>query len=338
MRAVSVREIFGLNPWQPALSECWTAIAGDKYLPPTIWGLSSLKIFKPWISFPTWLGGRGHDKRAPIYNFVNRKRPALGQAYSVKVTDCQDYQGGQWTYDGHNGTDFAIPAGTVITAVAPGKVLRVRNEMNRGGLKVIIDHGRGLLSSSNHCARALVQPGETVQRGQAIALSGMSSVDGVLFFPWLAPHLHLTIFLNGFSHDPFAKGSETSLWVDANDPKPHTGDADGDYEATEWNHELIADCLKDCKNPEYRARIEALPSKDEQAIELTLAQNFFSPLFTHFPSLVAEPSTPEPRLSLPFQAKDYEGVALPAKYQKGLLAKATHQAKSESFAGTVSSS
>ena len=146
--------------------------------------------------------------------FESGQAPPPGRPYSVRVTDCEDFQGGRWTYDGHVGTDLALPVGTAITAAAPGHVLRVRNDMNRGGLKVFIDHGGGLITSSNHLARALVREGDAVRRGQVIALSGMSSVDGLLFFPWLAPHLHFNVFLDGRPVDPFARPDETPLWRD----------------------------------------------------------------------------------------------------------------------------
>src|SRR6185369_4667667 len=139
--------------------------------------------------------------------------------------------GGTLTYDSHNGTDFVLPVGTVIVAPAPGKVLRVSSEFNRGGLKVFIDHGRGLATTSNHLARALVREGQTVRRGEPIALSGYSGIDSLIAFPFSAPHLHFNVWLDGAYVDPFAVEEtptpppqapalpgETPLWKDGNDP------------------------------------------------------------------------------------------------------------------------
>ena len=74
------------------------------------------------------------------------------------------------TYDIHNGTDFATPVGTRVVAGAPGVVRRVSSEFHRGGLKVFIDHGGGLVTGANHLSRALVRVGERVSRGQLVAL------------------------------------------------------------------------------------------------------------------------------------------------------------------------
>jgi hypothetical protein len=51
----------------------------------------------------------------------------------------RDFRGGTLTYDSHNGTDFAVPPGTIVVAAAPGRVLRASSEFNRGGLKVFVD-------------------------------------------------------------------------------------------------------------------------------------------------------------------------------------------------------
>ena len=310
-----LREVFGLDPLWPGLRDCLRAVVGGGGLPPTRFGLSSLRIFKPWISLPAWLGRARRDGRVPIYNFVNRKAPPPGRPYSVRVTDCEDFQGGRWTYDGHVGTDLALPVGTAITAAAPGHVLRVRNDMNRGGLKVFIDHGGGLITSSNHLARALVREGDAVRRGQVIALSGMSSVDGLLFFPWLAPHLHFNVFLDGRPVDPFARPDETPLWRDGDAPRPAVRDSTEALPArTQWSEEGVKAALEACRDPELRDRIAVLP-REEQAIELFIAQNFFSPLFDAWPALVAESRAREPWLELPVGesvgGRPCLGVALP---------------------------
>ena len=83
----------------------------------------------------------------------------------MRVTQVRDFRGGTLTYDSHNGTDFAVPVGTEVLAAAPGRVFRVSNEFHRGGLKVFIDHGAGLITTSNHLARSLVRPGDVVRVG-----------------------------------------------------------------------------------------------------------------------------------------------------------------------------
>ncbi len=166
MKRVHVLDTFGLRPLRPALRDAWQALAGNPHLPPSRWGPSSVRIFKPHIGLPTWLGLKRRDRRVPIYNFFNRVPQPPDEGYSVRATYARDFRGGRFTYDGHVGTDFASPVGTPVVAAAPGVVLRVCNEMNRGGLKVCIDHGEGLFTTSNHLSRALVEPGHRVARGE----------------------------------------------------------------------------------------------------------------------------------------------------------------------------
>ena len=180
--SLSIAQVFGLHPPRVRIAEALLAIRGQQEIPPTRWGLSSVKVLKPWISFPTWLGRTRRDRRIPIYNFFNRTQTPPEQGWSVRVTQVQDFRGGSLTYDSHNGTDFAVPTGTTVVAPADGRVMLLPNEFNRGGLKVLLDHGHGVVTSCNHLGAALVQVGQQVRRGDPIALSGYSGIDGFLFF------------------------------------------------------------------------------------------------------------------------------------------------------------
>ena len=132
----------------------------------------------------------------------------------------QDFGCGRMTYDGHKGTDFAIPdervmaQGVKVTAVAAGKVLRVRDGVpdrriqgNRPpreiqgtecGNGVVLDHGRDWQTQYCHLRQGsvLVQPGDPVTEGQAIGLVGVS---GQASFP----HVHLVVRHQGQVVDPF---------------------------------------------------------------------------------------------------------------------------------------
>ena len=149
---LGVRDVFGLDPLRPAIKQSWRAIRGHGGEPPTQFGLSSIKIFKPRISLPTWLGQRRPDRKAWVYNLVNRHAPPPNEPFSVKVTNVQDFRGGDLTYDSHRGTDFAVPVGTPIITPAPGIIADVRSDMDRGGRKVCFDHGAGLFTTLNHLA------------------------------------------------------------------------------------------------------------------------------------------------------------------------------------------
>ncbi len=306
-----IRETFGLKPLVPALKQCWRALAGDQHVPPSQWGLSSVRIFKPTISFPAWLGRRRADRLVPIYNLFNRIPAPRTEGYSVKVTYCRDFRGQQLTYDGHVGTDFAVPVGTEVVAAAPGVVRGVRNDMERGGLKIVIDHGRGVLTTSNHLARAMVRVGQRVGRGETIGLSGMSGVDGVLFFPWLAPHVHFNVVLNGVPVDPFAREGETSLWRVPNDPKPHRGGEDVEFVSTRWDQDAILATLEDCKDAQVRARLEAIEDVDDRAVAVLIERFYWPHCFGRMPRLYAETFEAGPLLDLPFRAEDFAGIVFP---------------------------
>ena len=305
----SAGEIFGLRPLGPALRQCLAAIVGDAHAPPSQWGPSSLKILRPWLSVPIWLGREPRPRHAVIYNLPNRCPQPAGEGYSVRVTYARDYRGRRLSYDGHVGTDFAVPAGTRIVAAAPGVVVDVRNDMQRGGLKVCSAHGGGLITTSNHLSRALVEPGNLVQRGEPIGLSGMSGVDGVLFFPWLAPHLHFNVLLDGEPVDPFARGDETSLWRSEGLPTPHRGDPGAPMaEPTRWNRVAVDEAVAACGDEAMRRELEAVTNDEVRAARLTVMRLFHSHRFPRREALTEPAHGRRPWLDLPLAAEDYDGV------------------------------
>lgn len=318
---LGLAEKFGLEPpWRDAWRELRQAVRGSPYVPANEWGLSSVRIFKPSIGIPTWLRWPRSDRRVPIYNFVNRTPRPRNAAYSVRVTDCRDWRGGRWTYDGHLGTDFACPIGTPIVAGAPGEVTRVAVDLAMGGRKVCIDHGDGLFTTSNHLARALVAEGETVSRGQVIGLSGASGLEFIFFFPWVSPHLHYNVWLDGEVADPFAVSGEVSIWRRRNDPVPFDCDAGADSGATDdadsftptrWDSDALAEAAACCRDPEARARVESFGTPARMAAELLVLRNYRPAAFSDFPPLYPASHARSPRLDLPFRSQEYIGVALP---------------------------
>jgi murein DD-endopeptidase len=269
-------------------------------------GLSSLAIFKPRISIPTWLGRTRGDRRAPIYNFFNRVPAPKDRGYSVRVTHARDYRGGRWTYDGHLGTDLAVPVGSVVVAGAPGRVLLVANQADQGGRKVCIDHGEGLFTTSNHLSRALVREGDRVARGQPIALSGASGVEFVAFFPFVSPHLHFNVWLDGAPVDPFALPAEESIWLRRNDPAPHRGPRDGAFRPSEFDEGGLRDAIEACRCASLRRSLAASEELPRRAAQLLLARNYRPALFSAFPSLYRSAHPRRPLLDLPL--RDFDGV------------------------------
>lgn len=307
-RSVTPLEVFGLRPLVPALSQCAAAIFGDGYAPPGQWDRTSLGCLKPRIAIPLWLGRHWRARRAIIYQLPNRNPGPRHAAYSVRITFAEDFRGLKLTYDGHVGTDFAVPVGTEVVATAPGVVREIRKDMQRGGLKVCIDHGAGFVTMSNHLARALATERQRVERGDVVGLSGMSGVDGILFFPWLAPHVHFNVLLNGEAVDPFARPDEEPLWRAGALPEPHRGEHEDDIEPTRWSARGVAAAIAACRDRELRARLERVSDLGERAVRVAISRVLTPHRFEHFPPLVDEPHPRRSHLDLPFAAADYDGA------------------------------
>ena len=309
---LSVSEIFGLAPLPVRAREAWFAVRGDASVPGTRIGLSSLGILHPRLSLRTWLGGRRADRRVPIACLFNRTPTPADAGWSLLRTQVCDFRGGDLAYDSHNGTDFAVPVGTVVVAAAPGVVQRVSSEFNRGGLKVFVDHGRGLVTTSNHLGRALVREGDVVRRGQPIALSGASGIDMLLMFPWNAPHVHFNVWLNGEPVDPFAEAGEASLWRRQNDPVPDDGQADdGGATPTAWDAATVDAAIASCDVAALRDELRAVERLDLRAMAVLFQENYYPTRFGKRVAPYAATFPREPRLDLPFRAADVVGVAFP---------------------------
>jgi murein DD-endopeptidase len=308
--APDLLDTFGLRPAGPALAAFRRALLGSPGEPKARFGVSSVRIFKPWIGLPTWLGVRPRDRLAPIYNLFNRVPQRRDEPYSVRVTHARDFLGGQHTYDGHLGTDFAVPVGTHVVAAAPGLVLRVASELDRGGLKVCIDHGEGLFTTSSHLSRALVSEGDVVERGRVVGLSGASGVEFATMFPWVSPHLHFNTWLDATPVDPFARAGERSLWRVHNDPCPHEGTVNEPFEPTRWDRARVDAAVAACRNTELRRAMECIPDVARRAAEVIVQRNYRAVLFSSFPPLYEHEHERASRLDLPLAVRDYDGASL----------------------------
>jgi murein DD-endopeptidase MepM/ murein hydrolase activator NlpD len=94
----------------------------------------------------------------------------------------------------HAGMDVVVARGTPIKAVAAGKVLAA-GDYFFNGKTLFIDHGNGLITMYCHLDRFDVKAGDTVAKGQQVALSGMTGRA-------TGPHLHWSVILNGAMVDP----------------------------------------------------------------------------------------------------------------------------------------
>jgi murein DD-endopeptidase MepM/ murein hydrolase activator NlpD len=192
--------------------------------------LRSAAILRPGLSLPAYAGLKPADGMAPIFNLFDRSGGGVRYRQRVSRTTCRDFRGGTLTYDEHDGTDMVCPVGTPLVAAAPGVVVMIRDRWLRGGLTVAVDHGHGMVTQYTHCSRALTEIGQDVQRGEPVALSGASGVDMTQFFPWVAPHIHFMVYVNGRPVDPFLAQGEArrpGTWYHGNQPRtsgPMAGD------------------------------------------------------------------------------------------------------------------
>lgn len=303
-------DVLGLRPLGQRLREAAFAVRGDALTPPSRFDRTSLAILKPTWALACWRGRRPFRDRVPIYNLFNRTPTPEADGWSVRKTHVRDFRGGTLTYDSHNGTDFATPPGTTVTAPAAGRVVLVVSEFHRGGLKVMLDHGDGLTTTHGHLARALVEPGQVVTAGAPIALSGASGLNFVAALGMDPPHLHMNVWLDGVPVDPFAADGEISLWRRANDPVAATV-ADATIPPTRLDPERVEAQLAACRDPALAARLRAIPDLATRALTTVFVRNYAPMRFSAAISPYAAPAARTPRLDLPFRADDYDGIWLP---------------------------
>ena len=104
----------------------------------------------------------------------------------------RSYQGGPFT-SYHEGTDFAMPAGTPVYAPADGVVVLAEPLTVRGNA-VVIDHGWGVYTGLYHLAKFAVQVGQRVKQGDLVAYSDNTGLS-------TGAHLHWDIRIRGLNVD-----------------------------------------------------------------------------------------------------------------------------------------
>ncbi len=94
----------------------------------------------------------------------------------------------------HSGLDIAAPYGTQISA-ADGGTVTFAGWRGSYGQTVIITHDNGMVTYYAHCSSLLVNAGDKVYQGQAIARVGMTGTA-------TGYHCHFEVRVNGKSVDP----------------------------------------------------------------------------------------------------------------------------------------
>lgn len=174
-----------------------------------------------------------------------------------------DFTCGMLSYDGHKGTDFALPAvvdlwnGVNVLASAPGTVIGTRDGMEdfpqgvegapditgkECGNGVVVDHGDGWVTQYCHMMKDSISVKEGDRVSSATVL-GQVGLSGMTQFP----HVHLSVRHNGKIVDPFNPTGTVACGPDAI------------MSGTLWDRDMIyqagglLDVGIDTKVPEYEA-------------------------------------------------------------------------------------
>ncbi len=94
----------------------------------------------------------------------------------------------------HTGIDIGAASGTNVLAANSGTVIKAAWNNSYGNV-IMIDHGGGIVTLYAHNSKLLVSTGDTVTRGQVIALVG-STGDST------GPHIHFEVRVNGEYKNP----------------------------------------------------------------------------------------------------------------------------------------
>ena len=94
----------------------------------------------------------------------------------------------------HYGIDFAAKYKQNLYATASGTVTSA-GYVNGYGYTIVIDHGYGYSTRYAHCTKLLFKKGDTVSKGDCIALAGRTGRS-------TAVHLHYEVIVNGKKVDP----------------------------------------------------------------------------------------------------------------------------------------
>ena len=133
--------------------------------------------------------GRRCDNIPSIQPVINKQLTLLTASYGMRIHPFYK------TLQSHQGVDYTIPEGSRVFATADGVVRDAAQRNSTQGQTVVIDHGNGYATSYGHLSKIHVRKGQSVRRGDIIALSGDTGLS-------LAPHLHYEVRLDGMRVDP----------------------------------------------------------------------------------------------------------------------------------------
>ncbi len=96
----------------------------------------------------------------------------------------------------HTGLDIKGDLSSPLYAADDGVAVTVEYKKTGYGLSVVLDHGNGIRTRYGHASQIFVTQGETVKRGQIIAMMGSTGRS-------TGPHLHFEVLVAGRRVNPF---------------------------------------------------------------------------------------------------------------------------------------
>jgi murein DD-endopeptidase MepM/ murein hydrolase activator NlpD len=136
-----------------------------------------------------------------LFNFLKDQQNLLASTPAVRP--CQGWTTSRFGYrkspftgrrEFHKGYDIANRKGTPIIATADG-VVTYSGPKGLLGNMVMIDHGHGMVTRFGHTYKIVVKRGQTIKRGDTIALMGNTGRS-------TGPHVHYEVHLNGIPVNP----------------------------------------------------------------------------------------------------------------------------------------
>jgi murein DD-endopeptidase MepM/ murein hydrolase activator NlpD len=118
------------------------------------------------------------------------------RAVEGKITDSFDGHKNRKVNPSRNpGTDYGVPTGTSVKAIADGKITGiVPTFTGSGGRMIFQSFANNYNADYLHLSRIDVVAGQEVKQGQVIGLSGASGMGKENYY---GPHLHLAVRIGG---------------------------------------------------------------------------------------------------------------------------------------------
>lgn len=111
-----------------------------------------------------------------------------------RISSSFGYRTLQGKREHHNGIDIPCPYGTEIYASNSGTVVKAEYDSSYG-YYVLINHGGGIATLYGHCSKLKVSEGQTVKKGQVIALVGSTGHS-------TGNHVHFEVRKSGVRVNP----------------------------------------------------------------------------------------------------------------------------------------